>query len=58
MLLDMTNVTLVLRFMKSNKFYYTQTAKLQIQKILIVKGSDFVHGDEFSPIFRILIFPL
>ena len=54
----MTNVTLVLRFMKSNKFYYTQTAKLQIQKILIVKGSNVVHGDEFSPIFRILIFPL
>ena len=29
-----------------------------IQKMLVVKGSNFVHGEEFSPIFQILIFLL
>ena len=30
--------------------------KLQIQMILVVKGSTFVHCEEFVPIFQILIF--
>ena len=28
LLVDVTNTTLVLRFMKSNKFYYVKTAKV------------------------------
>ena len=35
LLLGVTNTTLVLRFMKSNKFYYVQTAK--VVNILVVK---------------------
>ena len=50
-------ITFVLRFMKSKKFYYVQTAKVvNSKKILAVKRSNFVHGEEFSPIFQILIF--
>ena len=45
-----TKTTLVLRFMKSKQFYYVQTAKVvNSKKILAVKGSNFVHGEEFSP---------
>ena len=45
-----TKTTLVLRFMKSKQFYYVQTAKIvNSKKILAVKGSNFVHGEEFSP---------
>ena len=35
LLLGVTNTTLVLRFMKSNKFYYVQTAK--VVNFLVVK---------------------
>ena len=42
--------------MKSNKFYYVQTAKVVNSKMLVVKESNFVHGDKFSSIFQILIF--
>ena len=28
----------------------------QIQKMLVFKGSNFDHGEEFSPNFQILIF--
>ena len=45
-------ITLVLRFMKGKKFFYVQTAKVvNSKKILAVKRSNFVHGEEFSPIF-------
>ena len=30
--------------------------KLYIQKMIVVKGSNFVHSEQFVPIFRILIF--
>ena len=30
--------------------------KLYIQKMLVVKGSNFVHGEKFLPISQILIF--
>ena len=50
------NITLVLRFTESNKFYYVQTAKVVNSKILVVKKSNFVHGEKFSSIFQILIF--
>ena len=50
-------ITLVLRFMKSSKFYYVQTAKvINSKKMLAVKGSNFVHNEEFSPIFQLLFF--
>ena len=54
----MTNIPLMLRFMKSDKFYYVQTAKAVNSKMLVVKESDFFHGDKFSSIFQILIFYL
>ena len=38
-----TNITLVLRFMKSDKLYYVQTAKVVYSKMLVVKESNFVH---------------
>ena len=46
----------MLGFMISNKFYYVQTVKVVNSKDVVVKGSNFVHGVEFSPIFPILIF--
>ena len=50
-------ITLLLRFMKSNKFYYVQTVKvINSKKMLAVKGSNFVHSEEFSSIFQILFF--
>ena len=50
-------ITLVLRFMKSSKFYYVQTAKvINSKKMLAVKGSNFVHSEEFSPHFSNSIF--
>ena len=56
-LLRVTKITLVLRFMKSNKFYYVQTSKVINSKdVSYVKGSNFVHSDEFSPTFQTLIF--
>ena len=42
--------------MKSDKFYYVQTAEVVNSKMLVVKESNFVHGDKFSSIFQILIF--
>ena len=41
-----TNITLVLKFTKSNKFYSAQTAKVVDE--LVVKESNFVHGERFS----------
>ena len=29
--------------------------ELYIQKMVVVTGSNFAHGEEFSPIFQILI---
>ena len=50
-------ITLLLRFMKSNKFYYVQTVKvINSKKMLAVKGSNFVHSEEFSPHFSNSIF--
>ena len=50
-------ITLLLRFMKSNKFYYVQTVKvINSKKMLAVKGLNFVHSEEFSSIFQILFF--
>ena len=50
-------ITLALRYMKGKKFYYDQTAKVvNSKKILAAKGSNFVHDEEFSPIFQIIIF--
>ena len=46
-------ITLVLRFMKSNNFYYVQTAKvINSKKILAVKGSNFVRSEEFSVVTK------
>ena len=45
----------MLRFMKSNRFYYVQTAKVVNSETLVVKKSNFVHGEKFLPIFQILI---
>ena len=42
-----TNITLVLRFMKGDKFCYIQTAKVVNSKMLVVKELNFVHGDKF-----------
>ena len=42
--------------MKSNKFYYIQTAKVVNSKMLIIKESNFVHCEKFSSSFQILIF--
>ena len=57
LLLGLTNITLVLRFKKSNKFYCVQTAKVVNSKeASSFKGSTFVHSEEFLPIFQILIF--
>ena len=42
--------------MKSDKFYYVLTAKVVNSKMLVVKESNFVHGDKFSFIFQILMF--
>ena len=45
-------IILVLRFMKSNKFFYVQTVKvINSKKILAVKESNFVHSEELSPHF-------
>ena len=53
----MAKITLALRYMKGKKFYYDQTAKVvNSKKILAAKGSNFVHDEEFSPIFQIIIF--
>ena len=41
-------------YMKSNKFYYVQIAKVVNSKD--VKGSNFVHGYKLSLIFQIQIF--
>ena len=41
--------------MKSNRFYYVQTAKVVNSKTLVVKKSNFVYGEKFLPIFQILI---
>ena len=40
--------------MISNKFYYVQTAIVN-SKMLVIKGSNFIHDEEFSPFFQILI---
>ena len=56
--MGVTNITLMLRFMKSDKFYYVQNAKVVNLKVLVVKESNFVHGDKFSSIFQILNFYL
>ena len=42
--------------MISSKFYYVQTPKVVNSKDVSCKGSNFVHGEEFSPIFQTLIF--
>ena len=42
--------------MISDTFYYIQTAKVENSEMLVVKESNFVHGDKFSSIFEILIF--
>ena len=47
LLLGMTNITLVLIFMKSNKFYYVQTAKFLNSKMLVIKESHFVRWELF-----------
>ena len=47
LLLGVTNITLVLRFMKSNESHYVQTVK-----VAVVKGSNFAHTVmNFSPFF-------
>ena len=41
--------------MISKKFYYeSKLLQLQIQKMLLVEGSNFDHNEEFLPIFQIL----
>ena len=48
LLLGVTNITLVLRFMKSNESHYVQTVK-----VAVVKGSNFAHTVmNFSPFFK------
>ena len=42
--------------MKSNQFYYVQTAEVVNPKMLGVKESNFVHSEKFSSSFQILIF--
>ena len=50
-------ITLALRYMKNKNFFFDQTAKVvNSKKILAAKGSNFVHDEEFSPIFQIIIF--
>ena len=42
--------------MKSNRFHYVQTAEFVNSKIAAVTGPNFVHDEEFSAIFQIMIF--
>ena len=51
-----TNITLVLTFMKNAKFCYVQTTEVVNSKMLVGKESNVVHGDQFSSIFQIIIF--
>ena len=51
LLLGVTNITFEGKFMESNNYVIFKLIKLQIQKMLFVKGSVFVHNDEFSPFF-------
>ena len=52
----MTNITLLLRFTKATNFMMPTLLKLEIQKMLVVNGLSFAHGEEFSPIYQILVF--
>ena len=55
---SMTNITLLLRFTKATNFMMPTLLKLEIQKMLVVNGLSFAHGEEFSPIYQILVFYL
>ena len=42
LLLGMTNITLVLRFVTSNKFYYVQAVKVvNLKEVIVVEASSF-----------------